>query len=174
MRSLKSTGGMTRGRGMSEAQRALWVLSAPHCAEVNNALQQFTSVQYTTSDQHKEATSARMAKDAQDTSDLMQFLDSRNPFNISSQSLRSITSGITAPDSVNADTAEAVGKKITESMKGKLVTEYVFRKKEQAVTMDTKSTIKVTDEVVQVDPNLLFQRLVTAGTRCNTLGDIMC
>ena len=130
---------LTRGRGMSETQRTLWVLSAPHCAEVNNAMQQFTSVQYPTSDQHKEATHARMAKDAQDTSDLVQFLDSRNPFNISGQSLRNISSGVTSPDSVNADTAEAVGKKIIESMNGKPVSEYVFRQKEQAVTMDTQS-----------------------------------
>lgn len=34
MRSLKTTGGMTRGRGMSEGQRAQWILSMPDCAEM--------------------------------------------------------------------------------------------------------------------------------------------
>lgn len=34
MRSIKNTGGLTRGRGMSESQRALWILSIPDCAEV--------------------------------------------------------------------------------------------------------------------------------------------
>ena len=29
MRSLKSTGGLTRGSGMTEHQRALWTISAP-------------------------------------------------------------------------------------------------------------------------------------------------
>ena len=38
MRSLKTTGGLTRGRGMEESQRITWVLSNPICAEVNNAL----------------------------------------------------------------------------------------------------------------------------------------
>ena len=37
MRSVKSVGGMTRGRGMTEAQRAQWLLSMPACAEINTA-----------------------------------------------------------------------------------------------------------------------------------------
>ena len=38
MKSLKSTGGLTRGRGMDEAQRIVWLLSNPVCAELNNEL----------------------------------------------------------------------------------------------------------------------------------------
>ena len=33
MRSLKSTGGLTRGSGITEAQRALWTMSMPACAQ---------------------------------------------------------------------------------------------------------------------------------------------
>ena len=35
MRSLKTSGGLTRGRGMTENQRLLWLLSRPACAEIN-------------------------------------------------------------------------------------------------------------------------------------------
>ena len=42
MRSLKATGGLTRGRGMSETQRLVWLLSMPITAEVKNAMQQLT------------------------------------------------------------------------------------------------------------------------------------
>ena len=35
MRSLKTSGGLTRGRGMTENQHLLWLLSEPACAEVN-------------------------------------------------------------------------------------------------------------------------------------------
>ena len=41
MRSLKTSGGMTRGREMSEQQRAVWLLSTPACAEINDAMQHF-------------------------------------------------------------------------------------------------------------------------------------
>ena len=44
MRSVKSTGGMPRGRGMSELQRTVWFLLMPACAEMNTAMQQLTSV----------------------------------------------------------------------------------------------------------------------------------
>ncbi|VDI57080.1 Hypothetical predicted protein [Mytilus galloprovincialis] len=54
MRSIKTTGGLTRGRGMSESQRALWILSMPDCAEINNAMMSFTGTKFYSSDQHKE------------------------------------------------------------------------------------------------------------------------
>ena len=38
MRSLRRTGGLTRGRGVSETQRLLWVLSMPACAPCSNSL----------------------------------------------------------------------------------------------------------------------------------------
>ena len=51
------------------------------------------------------------------------------------------------------------------SMEGNTIDSYIFRKKDQAVTMDTKSAIQIHDEHVHVDPQLLFQRLVTIGTK---------
>ena len=41
-------------------------------------------------------------------------------------------------------------------MEGNPVASYIFRGKDQAVTMDIKSTIKIQDEYVHVDPRLLF------------------
>ena len=38
MRSMKTSGGLTRGRGMTEQQRLMWALSMPACAEVNSAM----------------------------------------------------------------------------------------------------------------------------------------
>lgn len=172
MRSLKSTGGMTRGRGMSEAQRSLWVLSSPSCAEMNDAMQQYTSVQYVSSEQHRDTTQARLDRDNQDTAALIGFLRSRNPFT-GEDDLHSITTGVTAPASVNVDIAADVGKSILDSMEGKMVYEFVFRRKTQVITMDVKSKLVIGDEIVQIDPNLLFQRLLTAGTRCDDLPKIM-
>ncbi|KAG1648614.1 hypothetical protein GQR58_029698 [Nymphon striatum] len=42
--------------------------------------------------------------------------------------------------------------------------DFVFRKKDKAVTIDAQSTVKIGGEVVQVDLNLLFQRLITDRT----------
>jgi len=66
MRSLKSTGGLTRGSGMTEDMRNLWTLSAPLTSEYNSAMQDFTDLAYITSPQHKDLTEARITRDASD------------------------------------------------------------------------------------------------------------
>ena len=54
MRSLKTSGSLTRGRGMSERQQAIWLLSMPLSAEVNRTMQDYTGKKYQTKDQHKD------------------------------------------------------------------------------------------------------------------------
>ena len=74
MRSVKTTGGLTRGRGLTETHKLVWLLSMPACAEVNCALQDLTAVNYNTSDQNKEATRARQERDSKDTEELLKCL----------------------------------------------------------------------------------------------------
>ena len=62
MRSLKTSGGLTRGRGMTEHQHLLWLLSRPACAEVNQAMLELTGVNYNTGEQNKDMTKARKVK----------------------------------------------------------------------------------------------------------------
>jgi hypothetical protein len=144
IRSLKTRGGQIRGRGLTETQRLIWVLSTPSCAEINSAMQNFTEVTFTTSEQHKETTSSRMTKDLGDVEDLLQYLAQRNPFSTDGpKSLRNIATGVTAHAAVNCDTAKHVGEQIVQSMTGKKVVDYTFRKKSQSITMNTKSSVKI-------------------------------
>ena len=166
MRSLKTSGGLTRGRGMTEAQRTIWLLSMPACADVSQAMEEFSSTTYVSSEQHKDSKKARISRDNRDMESLAVFLEARNPFD-SDQSLRSISSGVIADEAVNVDVAKQVGESILKSMEGKHVEEFVFRKKAQAVTLNCKSQLKIDGDMVTVDPYLLFQRLISAA-RGNT------
>ena len=66
------------------------------------------------------------------------------------------------------DIAEVVGRAILKDMEGKNVFEYVFKRSNQAVTLDCKCSIKVHGDVIQIDPQLLFQRLtLVAKSRDN-------
>ena len=56
-------------------------------------------------------------------------------------------------------------------MEGHKLTEYTLKKKDQAVTIDAKSCVLIQNEHCHVDPQLLFQQLVTAGTRSDELKD---
>ena len=67
MRSIKSSGGLTRGRGMTEQQRLVWSLSMPACAEVNRVMQELTGVSYNSGEQNKDITVARQTRDWKDT-----------------------------------------------------------------------------------------------------------
>ena len=87
--------------------------------------------------------------------------------------MHSIATGIVAKPNVNIDTAKVVGDNILSKMTGELVLKYTFRKKDQVATMDTKFTMKTADGDINIDPQLLFQRLVIAGTHVGKLPDVM-
>ena len=158
MRSVKTSGGLTRGRGMTEIQRLTWKLGMPSCAEVKFAMQEHTGINYNTSEQHKDTSNT------EDTYKLIEPFKEWDPFG-SETSLHNIVSGIAAHDRVNVDQARSVGQTILESMVGKSVYEYSFQRKNQAVTLGSKATVVTGGDAVQVDPQLLFQRLSVIATR---------
>ena len=159
MRSLKTQGGLTRGRGMSETQRLIWLLSMPACAEMNCAMQDFTGITYETSDQHIDMSKSRQERDLVDTDKILNFLVSKNPFDSDEVKLRSIASGVTASKSVNVDNAKDIGMNIVNSMIDHNVSDFTFRRKDHAVVLSA-SSIEVDGDIIQIDPQLLFQRLI--------------
>ena len=56
MRSLKSCGGLTRGRKFDHVQQNLFVFSQCLCAEVNEAIEKLDKAKYCQSEQHKRET----------------------------------------------------------------------------------------------------------------------
>ena len=163
MRSLKSSGGMTRGRKMGEQQRAQWLLSMPACADINEAMQNLSAISYHSSDQHKEASEARQLRDKEDVLKIVAFLRERNPFDGGETSLRNIITGEIAEQHVNADTAVEVGRRIIDALPGKNAIEHSFKRANQVVTMNAKNHLKIDGETLAVDPQLLFQRFTTAA-----------
>ena len=106
MRSTK-----TGGKGMTENQRLVWVLSMPVCVSINETMQKFIGVSYETSDQHKDVSAARQARDVSDTVDLIDYLNERDPF-VQNDSLFNIANGMTAQERVNVEKAREIGVKI--------------------------------------------------------------
>ena len=162
MRSIKTSGGLTRGRGMSEQQRAIWLLSTPSCGEINSAMQQITDVSYECSEQHKETSDARVQRDYKDAVTLMTYILPRNPFITQTKELMNIHTGEIADSNVNVEEAHHVGTEIIKSMEGAFVSSYTFKKKDRAVTMKSSSSVRVEGESIAVDPQLLFQRLIAS------------
>ncbi|KAK6186089.1 hypothetical protein SNE40_008194 [Patella caerulea] len=162
MRSLKSTGGMTRGKGMTETQRVQWLLAMPMCAAVNSSMQTLTEISFSSSEQHKEMFGSRQKRDREDLITVFDFLEARNPFEKINM-LRNIETGVTAKDNVNVHLAKTVGEEIIENIKDQSVMDLSFRKKKQVITMDQHSLLKIENETVRVSTQLLFQRLLVAA-----------
>ena len=102
----------------------------------------------------------------------MRCLQERNPFSTSNTTLRNIYSGLHAQCTVNVDKAQDVGNAILDKMEGTTVVEYTFKRNNQVVTLDTESVVKIEGVSVQIDPQLLFQRLTLAARTASNIQDV--
>jgi len=80
MRSLKSNGGLTRGRGVLESTRQLWIGSMHRCADIHNALGELTEAYRKTSEQHIQLTPSRISRDERDLTTIKEWFDVHEPF----------------------------------------------------------------------------------------------
>jgi len=100
-----------------------------------------------------------------------QFSSRANPFSVLDTSLRSIYSGVHAHNDVNADNARSIGDSILSGMKGVTVADYTFKICHQVKALDNKPTLKIESVTVQIDPQLLFQRLTVVAKLTNSIED---
>lgn len=172
MRSLKSAGGLTRGTGFGEIQRTVWLHSMPSCAAINEAMQLFTHKALETSEQHKELGISRQKRDIEDTNIIYNYLSDRNVF-AKSAVLRNIVDGVVSYPNCNPYDAKNIGLAILKKMEGNNSSAFVFKKKDQVVVMNTKNTVQIDNENVQIDPEVLFQRLLSIQNNRNK-DDLEC
>ena len=118
MCSLKSRGGLTHGRGLSESVRHQWVFTMPICASIHDAMTLRTQKKLHTSKQHVDLGSARKYRDRTDLDKLLDWFDDHNPFICNSSDLCSLLTGLTAKeeDGVNCDITEEVGFKLQSNI----------------------------------------------------------
>ena len=63
-----------------------------------------------------------------------------------------MANGVHAHPTVNVDSAENIGIDIISKMEGISADNFSFKRKDQAITLACKSSVKVDGELVQVDP----------------------
>ena len=60
MRALKSRGGLTRGRGMTDSVISVWIHNMHACVSIYNVMTELTQNQHKTSEQHVELCASRL------------------------------------------------------------------------------------------------------------------
>ena len=108
MSSVKKTGGLTRGRGITELQRAKWLLITPACAEYKLAIHSLASMSFETSKQHKTSRNSLIKRNYEDAIKLVKFLIDRKPFEHRDY-LMNLETGEVADSSVNVFDAKKIG-----------------------------------------------------------------
>ena len=161
MRSLKSTGGLTPGSGMTEHQRAIWTMSSPVSSSYNCAMQAFWEMRYRTSEQHKEATSAKIESDRVDRTKLATTLGLYSPFS-DEITLRNIITGMNANDDVNVHNLFPVGMETIAKMEGQLIFSYSHKRNTKVKMLASAKAVKVEDNRT-IEPSFLFQRFMVVS-----------
>jgi len=173
MRAVKSRGGLTHGRGMTESVRVLWVKSMHSCATVYSALTCLSNLDQQRHDvQHVEMGKSRIQRDFDDVTKLITWFHSHNPFAVGDSRLFSLSSGITASegDGINCDTADDVFFRIMQKLNFMSFTDVVLKKTDQAKTLahiNRKGIVG--DRKLPVDATVLFGRLLIIMQRCSDI-----
>nr|XP_018912013.1 PREDICTED: uncharacterized protein LOC109040498 [Bemisia tabaci] len=164
MKSMKSQGGVTRGRGVSENVLSTWILGTVYLQNVCNTVEEFCNVSYETSEQHKDFRGSRIDRDKKDVQKILTWLDQHPPFPKVPE-IKSLSTGIVGNSSINCHLAQEIGlkgfKQIVDleldfqSMK--------FQRKFRCNPLGTmRNGIKIDDDVVPIDPQILYRRMCIA------------
>lgn len=159
MRLMKSKGGLTSGRGMTDSTITRWTLGMPTMNRVSQALEDFIGVSSATTEQHIDARPTRQDRDNKDVHKLVQWFQNHDPFPIL-DSIVSLGTGVIGGDDINCYKAYDIGVERVEYIIGKRFSDISFSRKKRVLPLSAvSSSVKIYDAVVPIDPTLLYQRI---------------
>ena len=95
MRSVKSPGGLTKGREMIDTVRLTGINSMHACTDVHNSMTELTNLQHKTSEQHIELGKNRIKRDYADFKMIELFFEVHNPFDPEEPDVRNLFTRLT-------------------------------------------------------------------------------
>ena len=177
MRAVKSSGGLTRGRG--KTMRTTWTSTVHVTGAVRSALSQLSGTEYCHENTvHPDLGKSRTNRDMNDLNKILDFLRQHNPFTSKDQRLHCVTSGIASGDcdNVNCCEAESVGNTIMQSMNDKKFSDVTLIRKDRVRTLVYVTTVAnhKRKPIDSIDPSVLFNRLVVIMQRSSELKPYFC
>jgi len=159
MKSIKSRGGLTHGRGLTESVRLQWVLSTHKCAAVHRSMTTLTGLNNDTSYQHIDLGATRRNHDFRDLNSIQQWFDQHEPFDLTEERLQPLSSGLVAADSdcINCDKVEEVEARIQKQLVNLNTS---IKRKDQIKSLNhLYPAIQIDMQKMHFDPSVLFNRL---------------
>ena len=171
MRSIKSRGGLTRGRGFSESMRHQWVHTAHQCAVIHETMSTVTKIVSKSSEQHEEFGKSRMSRDSADLTIVQDWFLEHNPFDESITEFKSVSTGICDNGSVNCDDSEQIGKKIQEDLDNVFFHDAKIKRSSKVNNFESLyHSVKIDEKkAITIKPTAFFLRLIAIAQRKPTL-----
>lgn len=164
MRSMKTYGGLTQGRGISDSVLARWTTGMVFMVNICEELESFCRISCPTGEQHVDMRPSRIIRDNNDVEKLKTWFALHPPFP-KTDSLLSISSGLLAGPEINCHTAQKVGTEGVMKIVGQMYDKVVIKRKNKVLTLASiTSSVKLPDKTrrVAVDPLTIFQRVCIA------------
>ncbi|KAJ8889647.1 hypothetical protein PR048_009147 [Dryococelus australis] len=146
--SMKSTGGLTHGRGLSSPTLSKWIKAIPAIVKVVDSLEKVAGVYSATTYQHVELRESCKTRDKNDVLRLQDWLKLRNPFE-------------TGLPSINCDSAKDAGIRAMKIMVRKPLSGITLKRKDVVTTL-SKATkgIRVREHFVEVNSTQIVHRML--------------
>lgn len=173
MRSMKSSGGLTRGRGITDSVLAKWVCGSPGGTAICTSLEEFAEVVFATGEQHVDFRVSRQTRDSRDRAKIHEWFNDHPPFP-KLDSLMSLSSGILGSSKINCHQALDIGTKTMQSFIGSKFGDMKQSKKNVVLSIASmSSTIKINGEKVTINPLTIFQRTVIVKKNDSDVAELL-
>ena len=164
MKSMKTDGGVARGRSTQESVMSKWVYGMHAMNTVCEGLEDLANVKMDTTDQHVDASDSRVKRDIEDVKKLLEWFLLHDPFP-EVKKIMSIASGVVGDEKINCHNAREVGIASMTGMIGQTFNNIKLKRADKVLPLLTiSSAIKVHDEKVPIDSVLLFQHMSITKT----------
>jgi hypothetical protein len=173
MKHLKSSGGLTRGRGTSDSIVSRWTLGLSTHRKICDAVEQFSVVDFVSSEQHVDSRESNLHRDKTDAQKMMDWFRQHPPFP-NTPELVSISTGIVGDDTINCYMSKEVGVECISSIVDKNFQSVKFKRSNRVKPLASmKRSIIVRNQSLTVNPNTLFQRMCVAKQSDEQLEDFL-
>ncbi|KAF4531641.1 hypothetical protein B566_EDAN006572 [Ephemera danica] len=161
MRSIKSVGGISHGRGYSESVLCKYINSLPVCAQFSECLEKFTGIESKSSEQHKDLFASRNKNDIKHVAVFAEWLKLNSPFSVNTNDIISLSTGAVGDSKINCELSEDIGTRILNDMKGKNFADIHIRRNDKTLPLAAMyKAIKIDNDIVPINTNQIIHRMM--------------
>ncbi|CAG9820707.1 unnamed protein product [Phaedon cochleariae] len=162
MRTMKSIGGLTHGRGITDSVLTKWTLGMTFLHNVCDVIEDFCGIFSGTTEQHVDMRRSRILRDSKDTEKLINWFNQHYPFP-KIDNIMSISSGLVGDERVNCCNAQDIGSIGISNIIGKDFDSVKFKRKDRVIPLGAiNNSITIEEVAVPIDPLLIFHRMCIA------------